>query len=154
MDDLDRFVDQLQNQIFDEAKAAYGEKGFDRWRNPRFQGRMESADAHARLTGDCGDSIEIYLKFENNIVKQASYFTDGCASSSICGSFAAELSMGKDPEELTDITGEAVEKAIGRLPESDRHCAGLAAAVLQEAVSRYMINQTANSNRGNKKEIK
>jgi nitrogen fixation NifU-like protein len=45
---------------------------------------MTDADAHARVTGQCGDSMEIYLKFENGRVKEASYFTDGCASSAIC----------------------------------------------------------------------
>jgi len=82
--------------------------------------------------------MEIFLKFENDHVKQVSYFTDGCASSSICGSFAAELAIGKDPDELTDISGVTVLEKIGRLPAADRHCADLAAATLQEALSDYM----------------
>jgi len=139
MDDLDRFVNQLQEQIFDEARAAYGERGFERWRNPRFQGRMDAADSHARVTGECGDTIEMYFKIENERVTAASYFTDGCASSSICGSFAAELAIGKDLDALADVSGEAVLNIIGRLPEADRHCADLAAAALQEALSQYMM---------------
>ncbi len=138
MNNFDDFVNNLQEQIFDEAKDAYGEKGFHRWRNPKYNGKITSPDGHARITGECGDTMEISLKFENNRVKQAAYFTDGCASSAICGSFAAELAMGKDPDELTDITGDAVLKEIGRLPASDQHCAGLAAATLQEALSSYM----------------
>ncbi len=138
MENFDDFVNNLQEQIFDEARDAYGEKGFQRWRNPLFHGKIESPDGQARLTGDCGDTMEIFLKFENDRVKQASYFTDGCASSAICGSFAAELAMGKDPDELTDITGDSVLKEIGRLPETDMHCASLAAATLQEALSNYM----------------
>lgn len=138
MDKLDQFVNDLQERIFEEAREAYGEKGFDRWRNPRHNDRMTSADGFARVTGDCGDSIEIYLQIEDSRVKAASYFTDGCASSSICGSFAAELAIGKDLEAVTDINGEAVVNAIGRLPDADRHCADLAAAALQEALSHYM----------------
>ncbi|MFW5908434.1 MAG: iron-sulfur cluster assembly scaffold protein, partial [Desulfosalsimonas sp.] len=98
----------------------------------------------ARITGECGDTIEIFLKFENNTVTDASYLTDGCASSAICGSFAAELAMGKNPDELIDITGETVLNAIGRLPKEDHHCARLAAAALQEALGDYMSRkQTA-----------
>jgi nitrogen fixation protein NifU and related proteins len=138
MDDFDRFVDALQEEIFDEARAAYGEKGFDRWRRPRYQGRMTSPDGAARLTGECGDTMEIFLKFENNRVTDASYFTDGCASSAICGSFAAELAIGRDPDDLVDVIGATVLHAIGRLPESDRHCADLAAATLREALNDYM----------------
>ncbi|MFO7860483.1 MAG: iron-sulfur cluster assembly scaffold protein [Desulfosalsimonas sp.] len=147
MDNFDRFVNDLQAQIFDEARAAYGEKGFDRWQNPRFNGGMAFPDGWARVTGECGDSIEIYLKFGNDIVTAASYLTDGCASSSICGSFAAELAMGKDPEQLIDITGESVLNAIGRLPEDEHHCARLAAAALQEALSDYMSRRQAEKRR-------
>jgi len=49
-----------------------------------------------------------------------------------------ELALGKDPDTLTDINGESVLKAIGRLPREDRHCADLAAAAVQEAVGNYM----------------
>ena len=138
MDTFDQFVNELQEKIFDEAREAYGEKGFDRWRNPRHNGRMDTADSSARVTGDCGDSIEIFLKIENDQIQDAAYVTDGCGTSSICGSFAAELAIGKDLDAVADIDGDAVENAIGRLPDDDRHCADLAAAALQEALSRYL----------------
>lgn len=138
MGNLDDFVDNLQKQIFDEAKEAYGEKGFQRWRNPRYQGRLTDADTHASVVGTCGDTIEIYLKFQNNHVETASYVTNGCAASAICGSFAAELALGKNPDDLTDITGRVVLDTIGRLPKEDMHCADLAAAAVQEALSNYM----------------
>jgi nitrogen fixation NifU-like protein len=135
---LDDFLDKLQDEIFEEAKQALGERGFDRWRNPKFNGRMDDADAWARVKGDCGDTMEIYLKFENNRVCRASYFTDGCASSMVSGSFAAELTLGRDPDEITDIDAQAVLDAIGRLPEEDMHCATLAAGAVQEALNNYM----------------
>ena len=31
MGNLDDFVDNLQEQVFNEAREAYGEKGFQRW---------------------------------------------------------------------------------------------------------------------------
>jgi len=137
MDKLDEFVENLQQQIYDEVKEAYGERGFQRWYTPRYNGRMTDADAHAKVTGECGDTMEIYLKFENNRVKNASYFTDGCGSSQLSGSFAAELAIGKDPDELTEITAESVIHHIGRFPENDRNCVKLAAETLQEALSHY-----------------
>lgn len=138
MGDLDTFLDNLQEEIFDEAKEAFGEKGYDRWRNPRFHGRMESADGFASLTGSCGDTMEIYLKFSDNRVKEASYFTNGCASSSICGSFASELAIGRDPDELAEITGDLILKTVGKLPDEDTHCSGLAASTLRDALTCYM----------------
>ncbi len=141
MNNLDEFLDNLQNEIFEDAKKALGEKGFQRWRNPKFNGKMENPDGHASVTGECGDTMEIYLKFENNRISDASYFTNGCASSSIAGSFAAELTLGKDPDEITDITEKTVLDTIGKLPEKDLHCASLAAQTVQEALSNYMTKK-------------
>ncbi|MBN1832002.1 MAG: iron-sulfur cluster assembly scaffold protein [Deltaproteobacteria bacterium] len=138
-DDLDNFVEELQNQIFKETKAAYGDVGFERWCNPLFMGRMENPDGYGRIKGSCGDTMEIYLQFENDKVKKASFQTDGCGTSTICGSFAAELAIGKEPDELMDITGETILNILGTVPEEDRHCAFLAAETLQEALHNYMI---------------
>jgi len=138
MDKLDEFANNLQEQIFAEARNELGEKGFQRWRNPRFVGKMEEPDGYGCISGSCGDTMEIFFKFENNCVKKGSYMTNGCASSSISGSFAIELALGKTPDELADITGDDVLKKIGRLPKEDRHCAFLAAQTIQDALTNYM----------------
>jgi len=59
----------------------------------------------------------------------------------VCGSFAAELAIGKNPDELVKITGEVILKALGGLPKEDQHCAFLAAETLQEALNSYMMQQ-------------
>lgn len=138
-DDFDDFVNDLQDQIFEETKAAYGEVAFQRWLKPLYMGRMDLADGYGRVTGSCGDTVEIFLRFEKGKVKQATFQTDGCGSSTVCGSFAAELAMGKTPDELTDITGETILEILGGLPEEDRHCAFLAADALQESLHNFMM---------------
>jgi nitrogen fixation NifU-like protein len=40
------------------------------------------------------------LKFHEGRVIKSTYMTDGCASSNICGSFAADMAMGKCPDEI------------------------------------------------------
>lgn len=140
-DTIDTFVASLQEQIFDETRLAFGEAGFQRWRNPLFRGPMADADSHARLKGSCGDSMEIFLKFDNDRVDDAAYLTDGCGASTVCGSFAAEMAIGKTPDQLLEITGDAILQKIGTFPQDDRHCAFLAAETLQEALSRYMAGQ-------------
>ena len=87
--------------------------------------------------------MEIFLKFENEQVKEASFQTDGCGSSNVCGSFAAEMALGKSPDELLSVTGEAIIEKLGGLPKEEEHCAFLAAETLQEALNCYMIKQTS-----------
>ncbi len=138
MDKFDTFIEKLQLQIFEEAKETFGEAGFQRWQNPFNKGRMENPDVHARIKGKCGDTMEIFLKFENSRVKEALFVTDGCGSSTVCGSFAAEMVVGKDPDEISEITGQTILNRLGRFPKEEEHCAFLAAETLQEAVNIYM----------------
>jgi nitrogen fixation NifU-like protein len=141
---FDEFAQELQEQIFSEVKEIYGVRALERWKSPKYMGMMENPDGYARLTGKCGDTMEVFLKFSDDRVEEALYQTDGCGSSNICGSFAAELAHGKNPDELLEVTGESIISKIGGLPELERHCAFLAAETLQEALNNYMIRQRIN----------
>ncbi len=139
--DLDDFVENLQNQIYEETRITYGDIAFQRWRKPLYMGDMDNPDGHGCVTGTCGDTMQIFLKFDNEKVKAVSFKTDGCGSSTICGSFAAELALGRNPDEILDISGESILEKAGGLPEEDHHCAFLSADALHEALSDYMIKQ-------------
>ncbi|HNS14064.1 MAG TPA: iron-sulfur cluster assembly scaffold protein [Syntrophorhabdaceae bacterium] len=136
-DNLDEFLKELQDKIFDDTIRDYGQKAFDRWRNPLHMHPMENPDGYGRITGPCGDTMEIFLRFEKGKVSKASFQTDGCGPSIVCGSLAAELALGKQPDEIRKITNETILETIGGLPEESRHCALLAANTLREAVDRY-----------------
>ena len=137
-DDLDKFVDDLQRRIMDEAREAFGDLGLERWRNPLYRGALENPDGYGRITGTCGDTMQIFLKFERDHVKEASFITDGCASSTVCGSLAAELAICKTPDELAAISGQTILDLLGNLPAEEQHCAHLAAETVQEALNDYM----------------
>jgi len=140
-DEFDDFASNLQEQIFEETKDTYGIAAFERWRNPLYMGVIDHPDGYARVTGPCNDTMEIFLRFEQETVAEASFQTDGCGSSAVCGSFAAEMAHGKTPDELLDVTGEAILEKLGGLPKEEEHCAFLAGETLQEALSSYMKKQ-------------
>jgi len=140
-DSLDDFIRELQEKIHAETKEAYGQAVYERWLSPRYMGFMDNPDGYGYVTGSCGDRMEIFLKFEEDKVKDAAFRTDGCGSSVVCGSYAAELALGKTPDELAEISGETILETLGGLPEEDRHCAFLAADTLQEALEDYMRKQ-------------
>jgi len=85
--------------------------------------------------------MEIFLKFEGDRVKSATFFTDGCGASTVCGSLAAELAIGKTADELEEITGEDIIAMLGFFPKEDQHCAFLAAETVQEALGEYLKKQ-------------
>ncbi|MBG0790294.1 MAG: iron-sulfur cluster assembly scaffold protein [Desulfovibrionaceae bacterium] len=148
MAEFDNFVNELQHTLIERVKAAYGEEAYERWRTLPHRGEPASANCRGASTGTCGDTITIFLTIEDDTVCDAGFATDGCGSSQISGSMAAELAIGKRCEDLTDITGEVVRDRLGGLLEEDEHCAWLAANALHDAVGDYYkraLRRTDNS---------
>jgi len=142
-DRLDDFVQQMQQDIDSSVQQDWGDAIYSRWKNPLFMGALENPSAAAQLRGSCGDSMEMYLEFEEGKIVRAGFMTDGCGPSVVCGSYVAELAHGRTPEELLDITGEQILELLGGLPEEHTHCAHLAVAALREAVDDYMSRQAS-----------
>ena len=140
-DQFDAFMQELQDVIFEEAKRDFGEKVYQRWQNPLYMGVMHNADGQAEVKGTCGDSMRIFLKFDDNRVVNASFQTDGCGPTAVCGSYAAEMALGRKPGDLLEITGTSILTKLGGLPQNHEHCAFLAAKSLHAATDDYMITQ-------------
>ena len=112
-DDLDRFVQDIQAQINAQTIEAYGPIAFERWREPTNMGTLHSPDGYARITGPCGDTMEIYLKVDHGRIRQATFTTDGCGSSIVCASIAAELAANKTP----DVRGCSIPQSSAGLAD-------------------------------------
>ncbi|MBN1106514.1 MAG: iron-sulfur cluster assembly scaffold protein [Deltaproteobacteria bacterium] len=149
-DEFDEFVRDLQSQINEETRESYGPIAFERWLKPLFVGVIPDPDGYGRVTGSCGDTMEIFLRLDQDRVKEATFQTDGCGASTVCGSFAAEFALGKGAEELAEITGEGILDFLGGLPPEDRHCAFLAADTLHEAMNDYMMSRARREREGRK----
>lgn len=136
--DFETHLNELQEKIYDQTLESFGPEVFKRWKEPMYMGRMENPHSKSRLTGSCGDSVEIYLKFENDKICEALFFSDGCGPSVVCGSVACELALGMDIENAASVTGQDILKVLQGLPGDKEHCAFLAAQALQVAVHDYM----------------
>jgi NifU-like protein involved in Fe-S cluster formation len=104
------------------------------WLNPH----VESPDGKARITGSCGDTMEVSLKFDNERVTEAAYWTNGCAYSLNCICAAADLAKGKTPDEILEIDPELIQNSVGGLPQEQMHCARLSVETLHAALDDYM----------------
>lgn len=99
---------------------------------------VEQPDGRARITGSCGDTMEICLKFKEDRVSKTSHWTDGCAYSFNCVSSAAEMATGRRPDEILEIDADLIQRSVGGLPTDHLHCARLAQETLQAALDDYM----------------
>jgi len=130
--------EQFEELIKAEMRKVYSEAAIDHSMNPRNLGNMEDADGFARVTGPCGDTMEMWLKINNDIIARASFMTDGCGTSIASGSMVSELAKGKSVSEARRISQQDVLDALGGLPEENEHCALLAADTLKEAIKGYL----------------
>jgi nitrogen fixation NifU-like protein len=108
--------------------------------NPVNVGRMNDPSGAAWIKGLCGDTMEMYLAIEDNIVKEAKFYTDGCGATYACGSLATELAAGKDIYDALGISPKEIIDKLQNLPEDHRHCAVLAVSTLYKAIANYMLN--------------
>jgi nitrogen fixation NifU-like protein len=138
-DEFDESFKELEQTVMEDMKQIYSEKTIDHFLNPRNLGEIPTPDGFARITGPCGDTMEIYIKVKEDRITNACFWTDGCGCSIASGSMLTELARGKRLSEAQKITQQDVLKALDGLPEDDIHCALLAASTLKEAVNNYLV---------------
>jgi nitrogen fixation NifU-like protein len=131
-------LDDLEELLLGEERRNYSAKAIDHAMNPRNLGVMENADVYATITGPCGDTIEIWLKIDDNIISKATFMTDGCGTSIASGSMVTELAKGRDIREAMTISQQDILDALDGLPEESNHCALLASNTLKAAVREYI----------------
>jgi nitrogen fixation protein NifU and related proteins len=129
--------DDLQKLILADARNIYTETVVDHAMSPRNLGPMPDADGFASVLGPCGDTMEIWLKVENDVITGATFMTDGCGTSIASASMVTEMARGKSINEAQRISQGDVLNALGGLPEESKHCALLAADTLKAATRDY-----------------
>ncbi|MBR0381225.1 MAG: Fe-S cluster assembly scaffold protein NifU [Eubacterium sp.] len=118
--------------------ALYSEKVMDHFRNPRNVGVIEDANGIGEVgNAKCGDIMKMYLKIEDDIVKDVKFETFGCGSAIASSSMATELIKGKPVSEVKKLTNKAVAEALDGLPAYKMHCSVLAEEAIQSALEDY-----------------
>ena len=130
--------EQFEELIKDEMKKVYSETVIEHSMKPRNFGDTEDAGGFARITGPCGDTMQIWLKVNSDTISDASFMTDGCGTTIASGSMITEMAKGKTVFQAQKISQEDVLNALSGLPEESQHCALLAANTLKEAVKEYL----------------
>ncbi|MCD6307083.1 MAG: iron-sulfur cluster assembly scaffold protein [Deltaproteobacteria bacterium] len=126
--------EEFQQKLIEGLKKTYSEEALSLFFNRTNMRPLPSPNGFAKLTGPCGDTMQIYLKVENGGVTEASFDTDGCMPSIISGAMVVQLARGKSLNEAQQIDQDTVLKALGGLPDESTHCALLAANTLKEAI--------------------
>jgi nitrogen fixation NifU-like protein len=126
-------IDLLMKKI----GSGFSEKVLEYGIRPRNCRTMDNPDGYAKVTGPCGDTVEIFLRIKNDKIENVSYTTDGCMTSHAAVSAVTVLAMGKPVREGLRINQSAILEHLGGMPEDAQHCALLAAKTFQKALWNY-----------------
>lgn len=121
------------------SQSQYGEKVMEHFRNPRNVGEIPDADGIGNVGNTvCGDIMRLYIKVENDVIKDAKFKTYGCGAAIATSSMITELVKGKTIEEALKVSNSAVAEALGGLPKIKMHCSVLAEEALKSAIDDYL----------------
>ena len=96
---------------------------------------IDKPDGVGKKTGDCGDTITIYLVVKDGMVEHLSYELEGCMNTNACANTLAVMVEGKPVEHGWTVTPTDVIDFLQTLPEDHHHCAELAVGTLYLALA-------------------
>ena len=118
--------------------ALYSEKVMDHFLHPRNVGIIEDANAIGEVgNAKCGDIMKMYMKIEDDTIRDVKFETFGCGSAIASSSMATELIKGKPVAEAMKLTNQAVAEALDGLPAYKMHCSVLAEEAIHAALEDY-----------------
>ena len=118
--------------------ALYSEKVMDHFLHPRNVGVIEDANAIGEVgNAKCGDIMKMYMKIEDDTIRDVKFETFGCGSAIASSSMATELIKGKPVSEAMKLTNKAVAEALDGLPDYKMHCSVLAEEAIRSALEDY-----------------
>jgi nitrogen fixation protein NifU and related proteins len=124
---------EIEDEFWQKHSTAFLEMAF----NAHHRERISHPDGYGKNTGDCGDTVEVFLVVENGIIRHAAFDVHGCLNTVACGATVVELVDGKPLDDAWDITPDTVVDYLKTLPESDMHCAEVAVGALYLAMADY-----------------
>jgi len=103
----------------------YQEVILDHYRRPRHHGQL--ADANRTAEGFnplCGDRLVVYLKYEDDVVKDVSFQGSGCAISQASASVMTSALIGKTRQEIQALFDKFREVVSGKGTEAEAAALG------------------------------
>ena len=115
------------------AESGYSSTAIDYFIHQPDMGTLPDADQVSELTGHCGDTMKVFLKMDNDIIKDAKIQVLGCPGAIAAAMVAMEMIKGKTIEEARTITDRDICRKLIDIPDQKQHCIRLAVKTMNKA---------------------
>ena len=121
----------------------YNEKVMEVFENLQNVGEVENYNAKGVVGNEvCGDIMQVTLRIEDDIIKDAKFKTFGCAAAMTTSSIATTMIKGMTIDEALKVKNSDVIKELGGLPPQKIHCSVLAEEAIKAAIEDYRKNNS------------
>lgn len=134
---LDAEQNGMKNML---AAAGYSPKAIKYYTEKPYMGILPDADQCCEMTGSCGDTMEVYVKVQDNIIQDVRYQVMGCAGAVSAAMAAVDIVKGKTIAEAKKLTDGDVFRLLEEIPVKKHHCIQLAVKTLLKALQEYEGN--------------
>ena len=120
--------------------AMYNELVMEHFLHPRNVGVLDETDGvsvGSYGSPICGDTTDIFIKVENDVIVDAKFKTFGCCAAIASSSMATEMLKGMTIDEALTITTAQIVERLGGLPDPKVHCSVLADHAIKTAIYHY-----------------
>jgi nitrogen fixation NifU-like protein len=98
------------------AAAGYSATAIKYYTEKPYMGTLIDADQCSEMVGSCGDTMEVYLKVEDNIIQDVRYQVMGCAGAVSAAMAAVDIVKGKTISEAKALTDGDVFRLLQEIP--------------------------------------
>ncbi len=120
------------------------------YKSGKNKGKKEIWSHHAKDSNvPCGDTVEVFMDVEGDIIKDASFEGQGCLVSQVSASLLLDYIKGKNVGDILLMDDEIVKSLIGiDLSPTRMRCATLVLRVVKAALSKKYIMNVYSSEKG------
>lgn len=141
MEKEDEIKAWMMGLLEEKGIARFSEVLVNHGMHPKHYGLLDRPDGEAKVTGSCGDTVEMFLRVRNGKVEEAQFTTDGCFFTVAACDAAASMATGSTLADCLKINQDAILKYLEKMPEDHEHCAHLAARTFHRALREYVIRK-------------
>lgn len=107
----------------------------EHFRRPKNAGSLPTATHRARVENPvCGDVLEVALRVERGVVREARFLAQACSATMALASLATEKAVGLRDQEIFSWAPSELRSWVGGLPRAKQHAAEVVCRALRTAL--------------------
>ena len=119
------------------ATAGYSDRAIAYYLEKPNMGKLANADQVSEVTGECGDTMRVYLRIADGVIQDAKFEVMGCPGAVASAMAVADMVKGASLAKARSIRDADIFRCLVGIPDQKQDCIRLAAKTLQRALEDY-----------------